>query len=378
MLAPVSDFLHLDRLTHLAGGGQTPPLVSAAAALQRYVHAKGAGLAGQRQNDEMRTRVAGKVAALLGAHPDDIGFPSSVAHGVSLVADAIDWRPGDNVVMERWEFPSLINPFLAQRRHGVEVRTVAPEPGTMRAPLARFADALDSRTRVVALSHVSFLTGERHDLEAYAALARKAGALFVVDASHAIGSVAVHAPQADVLVACCYKYLLGVHGAAIAYWNRRRLPDFRPALTGWHSTEWRPPFEAPGQIEVKGTGQAFEPGNPAYGPLSVLDESLDYLAARGMHAIEAHTLAMSGQLRERLVALGLPVTTPAPAAERAGSIAFTSGDAPAIRARLEDAGVLVTGELGRVRASVHVYTREADLERLAGALPAAMAAAPPH
>jgi selenocysteine lyase/cysteine desulfurase len=368
MLAPASDFLCLDGVVHLAGGGQTPALARTTGALERYVRGKGTGLAGARQSEAVRASVARKVADLIGAEPGDIGFPSSVAHGVSLVADAIDWRPGDNVVMERWEFPSLMNPFLAQRRRGVEVRTI-PAIG-WRAPIERFAEAIDARTRVVALSYVSFLTGERHDLEAYAALAHRVGALFVVDASHALGSVRVHAPVADVVLGCCYKFLLGVHGVAIAYWNRRRLPDWRPALTGWHSTTWRPPFETPGDPIVPGTGQAFEPGNPAYGALWVLDQSLDYLAAFGMDAIDAHTLAMSGELRARLAGLGLDVMTPAPAAERAGSIAFAADDAEAIRAELEDQRVLVTGELGRVRASVHVYTSTADLDAAVTALTA--------
>jgi cysteine desulfurase / selenocysteine lyase len=372
MPVPTADFLNLDGLVHLAGGGQTPVLARTLGALDRYARAKGTGLAGQRANDEVRARAATKVATLLGAEPDDIGFPSSVAHGVSLVADAIDWRPGDNVVMERWEFPSLMNPFLAQRRRGIEVRTVPPDPGTWRASRARFADAIDSRTRVVAVSHVSFLTGERHDLEAYAALARRVGALFIVDASHALGSVKVDAPVADVVVGCCYKFLLGIHGVAIAYWNRRRLPDFRPALTGWHSTEWRPPFDEPGDPRTLSTGQVFEPGNPTYGALYVLDDALDYLAVIGMDAIEAHTLAMSGELRSRLQALGLPVMTPATADERAGSIACAAADAEAIRQRLEDQRVLVTGELGRVRASVHVYTSVSDLESAAAALSRAL------
>lgn len=372
MTSRAADFLHLDRVVHLAAGGQSPPLAGTLAALERYVQAKGAGLAGGRTSEAVRGRVAQKVAALVGATADDIGFPSSVAHGASLVADAVDWRPGDNVVMERWEFPSLMNPFLAQARHGVEVRTVAPEPGGVRAPIDRFAAAIDARTRVVALSHVSYLTGERHDLEAYAAVARKAGALFVVDASHALGSVRVHAPVADVLLGCCYKFLLGVHGVAIAYWNRARLPDWRPRLTGWHSTHEKAPFDAPAAPRALATGQVFEPGNPAYGAMYVLEDALDYLAAIGTTAIEAHTLAMSGDLRARFVSLGLPVMTPASARERAGSVAFASDDAPGIRARLENAGVLVSGDMGRVRASVHVYTTPGDLERAAHAIGAAV------
>jgi cysteine desulfurase / selenocysteine lyase len=244
-------------------------------------------------------------------------------------------------------------------------------PKGWQAPLARFAEAVDARTRVVAVSHVSYLTGERHDLEAYAALARKAGALFVVDASHALGSVRVDASIADVLFGCCYKFLLGVHGVAIASWNRQRLPDWRPRLTGWHSVEWRPPLEEPGEVHAKSTGQAFEPGNPAYGALHVLDASLDYLSALGMEAIEAHTLRMSGQLRARLAALGLPIMTPESASARAGSIAFAHEDPQALREALEAARVLVTGELGRVRASVHVYTGAEDLATAVEAIAAA-------
>ncbi len=372
MTSRTADFLHLDRVVHLAGGGQAPPLARTLPALERYVHAKGAGLAGWRTSEAVRARVAQKVAALVGAAPDDIGFPSSVAHGASLVADAVDWRPGDNVVMERWEFPSLMNPFLAQVRHGVEVRTVAPDAGGWRASRARFAEAIDARTRVVALSHVSYLTGERHDLEAYAALARQVGALFVVDASHALGSVRVHAPVADVLLGCCYKFLLGVHGVAIACWNRARLPEWRPLLTGWHSTHEKAPFDAPGDPRPLATGQVFEPGNPAYGALYVLEESLDYLTAIGMDEVEAHTLAMSGELRARLASLGLPVMTPEGASARAGSVAVPCADAPAVRARLEDRGVLVSGDMGRVRASVHVYTSPADLATAAAAIDAAV------
>ena len=173
---------------------------------------------------------------------------------------------------------------------------------------------------------------------------------------------------------CCYKFLLGVHGVAIASWNRRRLPDWRPRLTGWHSTEWRPPLEEPRELHVKSTGQAFEPGNPAYPALYVLEASLDYLAALGMERIEAHTLAMSAALRRRLVALGLPVMTPEPAAARAASIAFEQRDPMAVREALEAERVLVTGELGRVRASVGIFNTAADIDEAARAIGTALRA----
>ena len=366
MLAAKSDFLGLDGLAHLASGGQSPVLTRHLDALDRYARTKGTGLAGQRVFEQTRARVAAKVATLIGAEPDDIGFPSSVAHGVSLLADAVDWRPGDNVVLEGWEFPSLMHPWLAQQRHGVEVRQVAPTG--WQAPLERFAEHVDARTRVVAISHVSYLTGERHDLAAYAEVARRVGALLVVDASHALGSVQVHAPVADFLIGCCYKFLLGTHGAAVAYWNRARVPEWRPRLTGWHSVERRPAWEIPQQSRPLATGMAFEPGNPAYDALMVLDGALDYLLEHGIEAIEAHTLALSGELRARLVACGLPVMTPEAADARAASIAIAFPHPERVRAALEAQRVLVTGELGRVRASVGIYTDQADVDACVRAL----------
>lgn len=374
MLASKSDFLGLDGVVHLASGGQSPVLARHLGALERYARAKGTGLAGQRVNGAMRARVASQVAALVGAEPDDIGFPSSVAHGVGILADSIDWQAGDNVVLESWEFPSLLLPFLAQERHGVELRAIAPTG--WRAPIERFASAIDGRTRVVAVSHVSYLTGERHDLEAYAALARRAGALFVVDASHALGSVRVHAPVADFLFGCCYKFLLGTHGAAIAYWNRQRVPAWRPRLAGWHSVEYPPPWAAPPRVEPLATGQAFEPGNPAYDALHVLDGALGYLLERGMEEVEAHTLARSGELWSRLASLGVTLMTPQEQAARAGSVAFESPDPARLRERLEQEHVLVTGELGRVRVSVGVHTDDADLDSAAHAIRRLLACAP--
>src|SRR5439155_16374491 len=172
---PKSDFFNLDGVAHLAAGGQTPGLKSHVPALERFAVAKGTGLRGHVLNVETRLRTAQRLARLLGCQWDDLGFPSSVAQGVGMLVESLDWRPGDNVVMESWEFPSLLYPFVALRERGVEVRLLAPE--RWQAPLERVRAALDERTRVLALSHVSYLTGERHDLAAYAPGPRAGGAV---------------------------------------------------------------------------------------------------------------------------------------------------------------------------------------------------------
>lgn len=360
-LAPKSDFLNLEGVTHLAAGGQTPPLRVHQAALERFLHAKGTGMRGHALNLETRARAADRVAQLIGCQADDVGFSSSVAHAVTLIAESMDWQPGDNVVMEQWEFPSLLNPWLALRERGVEVRLLQPEG--WRAPLERVRAEVDERTRVLALSQVSYLTGERHDLEAYASIAHDAGAILLVDSSHALGAVSIPSEHADFVVSCCYKWVLGVQGVAVTYWNRRRLPEWRPRSTGWHSSPSIMPLERGRANDALATGIVFEPGNPSFAGIYLLDSSLEYLLSYGIEAIERHVVALNGELRWRVAELGLPVMTPEEPAQRAGNVSFSADDAPRIRAALEAEGVLVTGEDGRVRISTHLYNDLADVER---------------
>jgi selenocysteine lyase/cysteine desulfurase len=365
-LAPKTDFLNLDGVTHLAAGAQTPSLKSHLDALRRFASTVGTGLRGEAAQAEVRARAAQRLARLLGCQWDDLGFPSSVAHGVGILAESIEWRPGDNVVMESWEFPSLMLPWMALRDRGVEVRLVAPDHWA--APLERVRGAIDERTRVLALSHVSFWTGERHDLAAYAQVARDAGALLVVDASHALGVVPVYAPHADFLFSCCYKWVLGVKGVAVAYWNRGRQPDWRPRTLGWHSVSPTPPLERGNGYAPLQTGAAFEPGNPAFVGLYVLDNALEYLLALGDAQLERQAVSLSAEVRSRLVGLGLDVMTPEPADRRAGNVCFKTAEAEKIRQVLEAEGVLVSGDSGRVRVSTHLYNDSADVERGMSAL----------
>ena len=230
------------------------------------------------------------------------------------------------------------------------------------ACLERTRAAVDERTRVIALSHVSYLTGERLDLAAYGEIARQAGALFVVDASHALGSVPVYAPYADFVFSCCYKWVLGMQGTAIAYWNRQRMPQWQPRMTGWHSVSAHPPSQRHLLPEPLHDGRAFEPGNPNYAGLFVLENALDYLLRYSQHSIERHNLTLSAQVRDGLLSLGVEVTTPANPTKRAGNVCFTTTQAPAIRRAMEARGILVTGEDGRVRISTHIYNDSQDVE----------------
>ncbi|WP_439578673.1 aminotransferase class V-fold PLP-dependent enzyme [Elioraea sp.] len=338
-------------IAHLCAGGETPFLLRHDDALRRYAIDKSNGEAGRHAQEAEVERARVLAAAMWGVAVEDIGFVSSVAEGVSMLIESIDWRPGDNAVFDENEYPSVIAPLLVAG--AAQVRLASRE-----RPMAT---QVDSRTRLIGVSHVSYLNAARVDLRALRMLADRVGAILVVDHTQAAGTMPIAAELADFAFAASYKWLLGMTGVAIAYWNRARRPAWAPRTAGWHSlggTE-RPRWDkVPG---LRADAMRFCRGNPAHGPVYVLAEALDHLRGFDPAAVQHHIHGCTTALLAGLSRLGIVSTTPADPAHHGASVCFESPNAAALTARLAERGVLVWNGRGRVRISVHGYTAADDV-----------------
>ena len=359
-LIPKTAFIGIDHVAHLATGGEAPVLRANLDAATQFLLDKGDGMPGRERffTTANRTRVA--LAARLGGRPEDVAFLSSASEGLHVASEGIDWRSGDNVVVGQSEFPSVLLAWQRLRPRGVDVRAVGREAVVTHDEIAA---AVDQRTRAIAVSHVGYLTGARHDLGRLRSVADRVEARLVVDASHALGVVPVDGALCDVVVACCYKWLLAVHGVGVFYVNSRRWPDLAAPWVGWHSTHREDDWRRRTEYRMREDGSRFEAGNPPFLPVYVLDSALRTLAGLDPRAVEAHVLALGGILRAGLVKLGLPVLTPEAPEERAGNIVFATDRCMDVERALREAGVLVWAGDGRVRLSVHAYNDEADVVR---------------
>jgi selenocysteine lyase/cysteine desulfurase len=364
-LIPKTSFIGIEHVAHLATGGEAPVLRANLQAATRFLLDKGDGMPGRERFFTTADRTRAALAVRLGGRAEDIAFLGSASEGLHVASEGIDWRPGDNVVVGQSEFPSVLLAWQRLRPRGVEVRAVGRE--AVVAP-AEFAGAVDGRTRVIAVSHVAYLTGARHDLRRLRGLADRVGARLVVDASHALGVVPVDGTLCDVVVACCYKWLLAVHGVGVFYVNSRRWPDLAAPWVGWHSTHREEDWRRRTEYRLQADGSRFEAGNPPFLPVYILDSALRVLDALDPRAVEAHVLALGGTLRAGLVKLGLPVLTPEAPEERAGNLAFATDRSVDVEHALRSAGVLVWSGDGRVRLSVHAYNDESDVARALAAL----------
>jgi selenocysteine lyase/cysteine desulfurase len=365
-LVPRSDFLGIDETAYLYSAAEGPMLAACAAALQEYVHQKSRGEAGRAHHATVAEECRAAVARLLGATREDVAFMASASDGINAVAGLIDFRDGDNVVTDNLEFPSVVLPWLRLRRRGVEVRVVRHRDWDI--PTDAVLGAVNSRTRLVALSHVSYINGLRQDIETIGAALRGSGTVFLVDATQALGILPVPAASADFVVASSYKWLLGIHGLGILYWNRERLPDAEPAAIGRQSVV---DAFAPHRFEkytLKPDAGRFGLGFVNYPTVYALGKSVPYLLDAGVERMAAHTLGLGARLIERLQALRLEVITPGKPERRGASISFTHPDADRIGRELAQRGIAVWAGDGRVRASIHLFNDSQDIDRLVAAL----------
>jgi cysteine desulfurase / selenocysteine lyase len=356
-----ADFRLPPGITHVCAGGETAVLRTHDEAVRRYLADKSSGQPGRiAQEAEIEAARAG-VAGLWGVSASEIGFVGNVAEGVSIVAESLDLRDGDSIAIDSNEYPSVVAPIIFRRASPPVLRqATGTDPN-------RLAGCVDGSTRIIAASYVSYLTGERTDLQALRRLADNVGALLLVDFTQASGYLPIDASIADFAFSACYKWMLGITGVAIAYWNRSRQPRWTPASAGWHSLSagTRGYEKLPG---LKPDAMRFTRGNPAHCSIYVLNNALSYLARFDMTDVQRHVQTLTvALLQERAVPQSAIITPPNP--DRHGaSICIASPRAASVVEVMNAQGVYAWNGHGRVRISFHGYNGTADVDRTAAAL----------
>lgn len=360
------EFVGLEGVTHLCTGGEAPWLRSHTAACERFGAMKSGGMAGREEMFRIGERARARAARILGVAPDELAFLAHSSEGLNQAVRAVEWRAGDNVVFADLEYPSLVYPSAMLRERGVEPRVVRTRGHYL--SLDDLAAHVDRRTRLVLVSLVSYLTGQRLDLARCADVVHGAGARLAVDATHAAGVVPVPGEVCDFVVSSCYKWLLATHGVGLFGYSARRVGELVPATVGWHSVGHRGGTADPLAMPWRPDASRLEAGNPSLLGLAVLDNALARLEGLAPETVERHAKALGGRLIEGLRSRGFAVLTPEAPAERAGNVCFLADDAPGLAGRLAEQRVLVWGGEGRIRVSPHVHCDVDDVERFFEAL----------
>ncbi|HYO25290.1 MAG TPA: aminotransferase class V-fold PLP-dependent enzyme [Lacipirellulaceae bacterium] len=308
-------------------------------------------------------------ARLIHADPAEITLVGSTTQGINLVAEGLDWRPGDNVVTLADEYPSNLYPWMHLADRGVETRRIPTQDG--RVDYDQLAAGCDERTRVITVSWVGYSNGCRRDLGRLSQIAADCGALFFVDAIQALGAFPLNVQETpiDFLAADSHKWMLGPEGAGIAYIRRDRLPLLRATGVGAASVKQGSNYHVIA-LDLRDDAARYEGGAKNMAGLVGMGASLRLLESLGPGHLAACVLEITDYACERLDAAGFRVISPREEDQGSGIVSFelTRGDVMAARRHCLEQGVALACRSGRMRISPHAYNTREDVDRLMAAL----------
>jgi kynureninase len=311
------------------------------------------------------TELRGRVGQMLGADDDELAFSASVSAALSVVGSALDYRQRNRIVCAELDFPTIAYQWMV--RPDVEVVLVPSDDGAT-IDLQRWADAVDDRTAAIATSHVFFTTGAIQDLRGLADIARRAGALFIVDAYQSAGQLPVdlRGDDIDVLITGPLKWLMGGPGLAYTAVRRERIADLRPTIAGWFGAADQFDFDIH-RHEFKDDARRFELGTPSLHTVHTALGGQEIVDEIGVAAIRRR----NQELTERLIARASDADFRircAPDADARSAIVMIATDAgqdPADAVRhLHQVGIIVDARPGHVRVSPHFYNTAAEVDRV--------------
>lgn len=307
-------------------------------------------------------------AQLIGADAGDIAALSCVSDLASSFGNTLVFDADKNgIVMGEIDFPSLGHVWLAQQSRGAEVRFLS-EQSQGAIQLEAYAAAIDDKTRLVSVSHVSYSTGFRQDIGAIAALAHAKDALIFVDAYQSVGAMCIDVLRdgIDVLVCGAQKYLLGCPGIAFMYVRRDLAQRLKPANTGWFGRVNPFAFDIR-QLDYADGARRFDTGTPPYINAAAADAGMTLLNRLDMAAVESYIEQLSAVALQAARQHGLRIASPLDPKLKGSNTAIYVDDASAIEKKMAAAGFIVSARGPVIRIAPHFYNTEAEV---AGAMAA--------
>jgi len=340
----------------------------------------GAYEAAERQGPALE-RVYDSVAALLGASRDEIAVVENSTRAWDMAFYGLRFSPGDRILTSAAEYASNYISFLqVARRTGAVIEAVPNDPSGQ-VSVEALERVIDARVKLISLTYVPTNGGLVNPARAVGAVARRAGIPYLLDACQAVGQIPIDVNEigCDMLAGAGRKFLRGPRGVGFLYVRRDFLGTLEPPFLDMHAATW----VARDRYEMRPDARRFETFEYNVASKLGLGKAVDYALGWGIDAIQERAWGLAGELRRRLSALP-GVTVRDIGAEQCAIVTFTvtGRDSEEIKAALaqKKINVTVTGTLSArldmdargltkmVRASVHYYNTEGEIDRFCAAL----------
>ncbi|NUN50567.1 MAG: aminotransferase class V-fold PLP-dependent enzyme [Candidatus Brocadiae bacterium] len=313
---------------------------------------------------------ADMVGAIVNAPPGTMIMHQNVSVLQHVLISCFDFRGRRNgVVYSDLEFPTVHYNWKAREADGARV-TIVKSPDGVHLPTELMLDAIDERTLVVPISYVLFRSAYIQDAKAIIRRAHQVGAVVVLDAYQAVGTIPVDVQDLDVdfMVGGSVKWLCGGPGAGYLYVRKDLVRKYRPKSCGWFSH--RKPFAFDmGPIDYADDVMRFMGGSPGVPALYSARAGYRIIRRVGVKAIRARSQRMTARIVERAQELGLTVNTPLDPALRAGTVSVDfPGAEKACEGLIRQKFIVDYRPKAGIRISPHFYNTDDEIEAIMDAI----------
>jgi cysteine desulfurase/selenocysteine lyase len=317
----------------------------------------------QKKNDTRRL-----AADLIGAKASEIALLGPTSLGLSLFANGIDWRSGDEVICYKDDYPANVYPWVELRRKGVKIRFLEPEePGVITPELIE--SSVGPETRLVALASCHYLTGYRIDIDAIGKMLRDRGILFALDGIQTCGAFPTSVKNVDFMSCDAHKWLLGPMAIGIVYVKEENFEMLRPTLLGaWNVHS--PDYITQEKIKFHPTARRYEPGVLNASGIVGLKAVLELITEFGIENISSQLLNLKSYLINKLESLGSSINGPRSGQNASSITTFKplAENAMAMFDKLNKSGIICSCRKDRsgeqfLRFSPHFYNTETEIDR---------------
>ncbi|WP_030776069.1 aminotransferase class V-fold PLP-dependent enzyme [Streptomyces sp. NRRL F-2664] len=373
------------RVVHLnnAGAALAPrPVVDAVIGHLRLEEQIG-GYEAAASQAELIEHTYDALARLVGAGRDDIAVVENATRAWDMAFYSLPWAEGDRILTARAEYASNAIAFLqTARRHGVHV-DVVPDDATGQLDIDALRSMIDERVKLIAVTHVPTQGGLVNPAAEIGKVARQAGIVYLLDACQSVGQMPVDVGETgcDLLTATGRKFLRAPRGTGFLYCSPRIREQLEPPFLDLHAATWT----SADSYRIRADTRRFENWETYYAGKIGLGTAVDYALGLGLDAIEERVTHLAATLRASLRTLpGVRVHDRG--ARQCGIVTFTveGHDSQDIARALQTQGINVSVSIADyarwdfeprsltsvVRASVHYYNTDNEIDQLIDALPA--------
>lgn len=364
-----------------AGASLMPQPVVDAVVNHLRLEASIGGYEAKNRELEAVEHVYDAAARLINCTPHEIAFIENATRAWDMAFYAIPFKAGDRILTAKAEYSSNYIAYLqvAQRTGAVVEAIPNDEHGQL--SVAALRDMIDERVKLISITHVPTQGGLVNPAAEVGAVARDAGILYLLDACQSVGQMPIDVQKigCDMLSTTGRKYLRGPRGTGLLYVKRELIEQLEPPFLDLHAATW----VADDRYEIRTDARRFENWEMYYAGKVGLGVAIDYALRWNVETTWTRIKTLAQQLRSQLLALGF-VTIHDLGVERCGIVTFNIGGIPAdeVQRKLLEMGINVSVSLeesGRldlaerkipqlVRASVHYYNSEEEIERFCDAV----------